>query len=514
MANRRQEGDGSDDEPVGLDEVRRRATGGAAVLATRGILILGLGLVANVILARLLNPRDYGLIALGGVVLVLGGYLAESGLSASLIRRAEAPTRRELEALNALQLAGTVALVLICAAVALPFGRDGAVIAAMAGSLPIMVLRAPSVIVLERQLNYRLMALIDVVDAIVFYTWSITAVALGMGVWGMATGMAARALAGTTLMLLLGPLGPVRPRWSWPLVRPLVGFGAKLQAVAAVGIARDQGINIAAAAVGGLATVGVWNLAYRVLQIPTMMFSAVNRISYPTMSRLRVAGRDPRPAIERSVGSVTVLTGVLVVGTASFAPALPVLAGDEWADVPSTLALSCLAILVNAPIYLASVGYLYALDEPGSVLRSMAVYAAVWLGVTVPLLPEFGAPAIGAGWIVAAVVNAVLLARSAHRSSGAAFATTFLPPALVAAAAGGAGWAIATAGDETVLDGVIAALAAEAILLGGLMLVRRPLLHATYKLVAEAVSSGSAGTPWKSPSTTDSSSSTSTGPAA
>jgi hypothetical protein len=144
----------------------------------------------------------------------------------------------------------------------------------------------------------------------------------------------------------------------------------------------------------------------------------------------------------------------------------------------------------------------------------MATYAALWLAITVPLLAELGAPAIGAGWIVAAAVNAVLLSRSAGRHSGAAIAANFLPPAIVAVTAGAAGWAIATAGDETVLDGILAALAAEAILLAGLMLFRRALLHATYKLLTEAVGSGSARSSWKSPSTTASSSSTSTGPVA
>ena len=80
-------------ERLALDDVRGRAASGAALLGARGALIYALGIVANLALARLLVPRDFGLVALGTVLVVLGTYLAIGGLGAALIRREQSPER-------------------------------------------------------------------------------------------------------------------------------------------------------------------------------------------------------------------------------------------------------------------------------------------------------------------------------------------------------------------------------------------------------------------------------------
>lgn len=490
------------EEPLAADELRRRATSGAALLAARGALILGLGVGANIALARLLEPRDFGVVALGSVLIVLGGYLTQGGLGAALVRRTEPPTQRELEAVNGLQLAATVLLAVVFAAIALPFGRDGLVVATMLATLPISILRAPAVVVLERSLSYSAIAKVDVLEAVAFYAWALGTVALGFGVWGMASAMAVRALVGTGAMVVLGPLGLVRPRWSWAVARPLLGFGAKLQAISLVAIARDQGLNLAVAAIAGVATLGIWNLAFRVLQAPSMVFATVGRVSYPAMSRLLDAGRDPRSTIERGVATLTAISSVAAVAIAGFAPALPSLVGDAWKGVPATLAWSCAAFVIGAPIYIMTVGYLYAADRVGEVLRSMTAYAAVWLAVALPLLPSLGAPAIGLGWIAASIVNVVHLSWRTHRLAGTSLAINFLPPALIAAAAGGAGWAIATAGRESVLHGVLGAAVAEIVLIGGLALVRRALLRDAVRLLREAGRGATGATPVASSGTT------------
>jgi O-antigen/teichoic acid export membrane protein len=334
---------------------------------------------------------------------------------------------------------------------------------------------------------------VDIVDALAFYVWAIVAVALGMGVWGLATAMAARAVAGTAAMARLGPLGLVRPRWSWAAVRPLLGFGAKLQTISIVGIVRDQGINAVTAAIGGVATLGAWNLAFRVLQAPTLVFTTVGRISYPAMSRVLGAGRDPRSTIERGIATLTVATAFLLVAIAGFAPALPALIGEEWHAVPATLATACAAMIVGAPVYIMTVGYLYAADRAGAVLRAMVAYAAIWFAVTFPLLPALGAPAIGIGWIVSSVVSAVLLARPTTRETGASIGANLLPPAAVAALAGAAGWAVASVRGETVFAGLLGMTAAELVLLAGLALIRPSLLVDAWRVLGEAVRGATGG---------------------
>jgi hypothetical protein len=144
-------------------------------------------------------------------------------------------------------------------------------------------------------------------------------------------------------------------------------------------------------------------------------------------------------------------------------------------------------MLVGAPVYIATVGYLYAVDAVGTVLRALVVQTAAWFAVACSLLPPLGAPAIGLGWVAGAGLSAVFLARRTGRRSGASIGPAVVPPATIAAVAMGGGWLVATAGDRTILRGTLAAAAGEVLLLAGLALVRRGLLRDTRALVAEAV---------------------------
>jgi O-antigen/teichoic acid export membrane protein len=492
MGESRAAGGGEASAPLRGDDLRNRVASGALLLGARGGLILVLGVGANILLARLLVPRDFGIVALGTVLLVVGGSLANTGLGAALIGRPDPPTRRQLEAVNGLQLALTIALALAFAGAAIPFGRDGLVVAAMVATLPITTLKTPAMIALERNLEYREIATVDIAEALVFYVWAVTTVALGMGVWGMASGMVVRAFAGTALMIRLSPLGFVRPRWDWAGVRPFLNFGLKIQAVTLVSVVRLQGINVAVAAIAGVGTLGVWNLAWRVLQVPYTLFATVGRVAYPTMSRLLASGEDPRAAMERGLATVAIATALVLVGIVGFAPALPELVGPEWGDVPATLLWSALGLIVGAPVNLIMYGYLYATESVGIVVRLAALQSVVWFAVTLPLLPEFGAPAVGVGSAAGAIASSALYARVGRRRTGARVVGSLAAPTVLAVVGGVLGWAIATAGDRSVLAGIAGAAAGEIVLVGGLMVVRRSLLRETYALLLRSARARSA----------------------
>jgi O-antigen/teichoic acid export membrane protein len=273
-------------------------------------------------------------------------------------------------------------------------------------------------------------------------------------------------------------------------VRPLVPFGAKLQAAALVAMARDQGLNVGVAGIAGVAALGVWSLAYRILQVPTLIVTTATRVSFPAMSRMLQAGEDPRRPIERAVATLTVLMGVVVVGLVGCAPAaMPALLGDAWGDVPAILLWSGAGLLLSAPVLVATIGYLYATDHAGTVVWATAWHTLVWLAVTLPLLPALDAVAVGVGWVPAGIVIATITGRRTAQLTGASILRSVAVPAAVAMMAGAAGWAAASAGGETLLWGAAGALVAEAVLLGGMRLVRRSLLRDTYALAARAVRS-------------------------
>jgi O-antigen/teichoic acid export membrane protein len=474
-------------EPLSTEEVLSRATSGAALLGVRGLAIYAFGIVANLYIASVLQPRDFGLFALGLVLLVLGSYVSEGGFGAALIRREGNPSQHELEAVLGLQLAATTLLALAVAAACVPLGRDGLVVATMAASLPFAVLRTPSVIVAERRLRYRVIATGDVVEAVVYYLWAIGAVALGFGVWGLATGIALRAVAGSLTITLLGHVGFLRPRWSWSTVRPFIGFGVRFQGTAALYIAREQGLNLVVGAVAGLGTLGIWSLGWRVLQVPNLMFVTVGRVAFTAVSRLVAAGRDVRPAIERGIGVLAVVTGLMIAALVGLAVALPAVVGHEWSDVPAVILWSGIGLIVASPIGVATPGYLFAADAVGTVAAALALSALVWFGVAAALLPSLGAPAVGIGWIGAGIVNSLVLARRTKALTGAALLVGMAPVAAVSIAATAAAWLVARQPHDRLLGGVLGAVAGEAIALAGMALFSRPALRDARDVVLRAL---------------------------
>jgi len=481
-------------DPLTAEEIKGRAAGGAVTLGARSLVIFGLGVVGNLVLARLLVPRDLGLVALGTTLITVARYISDAGVAVALIGRTETPSREELGAVQGFQLATTTALAVCFAAAASPFGRDGLVPALMITSLPLASLRMPTVLMLERQLNYGVIARADVVEAVVGYTWAIATVAVGWGVWGLASAAPIRVLAGSATVMRLGPVGLVRPRWDWHLVRPILGFGVRFQAINAVSAGRDQGLNAGIAAIAGVPTLGLWSLAWRIMQVPFLLFVTLWRVSYPAMSRLLETRHDPRPVIERAIGVVAVALSPIVVGIAAGAHALlPPLVGNRWAPSADILVFSSAAMMISAPVSITSVGYLLASRQPTKILISAVAQAVTWLGVALSLLSPLGVTAIGLGWLAMSLVDLTLLSRWVGRDTGARIMRSLMGPAAVAVLAGGLGLIVASAGHHRVLTGLLGVFAAELLLLGGLRALAPEQLRAAARISWNALSAARAG---------------------
>lgn len=474
-----------------VEDVKTRAVHGTAMLGMRSIVTFGFGLVGTLVLARLLTPNDFGLVALGTTVITVASFFSESGIAAALIGRTEPPRRAELQAVLAFQLAGSIALVVVFAAGAWPFGKEGLVPALMLTALPLATLRLPNALVMERELSYGTIARAEVIEVAASYVWAIGTVAAGLDVWGLASAAPVRALVGSVVMIRFGPLGFLRPRWGWRHVRPILRFGVRFQAINVVGAARDQGLNAGIAAVAGFATLGLWSLAYRIMSVPVLLYLNLWRVGYPAMSRLIDADENPRPVIERTIGVVAVAMAPVLVGIAAGADTLiPELLGDRWEETAGILVWGCAATMVNAPIGVPCEGYLFAVSEVSKVLLAAAVGAVVWVGLGLFLLTPVGPSAIGIGWFATGVVDALLMGWWVNRRIGVRVIANFAGPFVVAVAAGAAGIAVATIGDSGWLIGVAGVLVGEAALALGLFVLARDPLRATLRLGGRVIATG------------------------
>ena len=347
-------------------ELRRRATAGLVYITSSGAVGLFTGFVGNLILARLLTPEDFGAVALGLTIVLLASVVGDGGLVAGLIRRKSAPARDELRTLAGILLLTTIFISLVLAAIALQFGTNGAIAAVMLASFPISALQAPGRVVLTRNLVFRRIAVIDVIASISFYVWAIPCALGGMGAWAMATGVVVRSAVSAGLFLAAEGIAWFPPRLAGArAMLPTIRFGIKFQLSYIAHVTTNQTFNAGAGLILGVGALGFWTLTSRLMQLPLVLFQSVWHVSFPAMSHVLAAGRDPVSILERSARMMAVVSVLTIAPFAAAAPGLiPVLFGEQWNNSGVLLPLSCLGLLLVGPVNAAALGYLYAANRP------------------------------------------------------------------------------------------------------------------------------------------------------
>jgi O-antigen/teichoic acid export membrane protein len=431
----------------GLDagQVRQRAARGVVTLSLRGLLTRLLALGANVVLARLLLPSDFGALAFGFTIVAFAGVLSSGGLGAALVRHKETPTRRDLQSLFGFQLlvmSGAAALVAVVGAFS---GRAGALAAIMALSLPLDAVRVPSALMAERVLAFGVIARAEVSEIAAYSVAAIAAVAAGWGVWGVAGATIVRALVGSTVLVRGGSVGLIAPRLSASFLRATARLGVAFQSMSIVYLLRDQGFNVIVGAFGGLSMLGYWTLASRLAQAIVLLFDSLWRVTYPAMARLIDIDADPAGALERGLRLATVAAGAIVAVLAGSSPALvPALFGERWHESIAILPCACLGVLIEGPLSACATGYLSAIDRVGTVLRASGLQTAVLFLTGVPLLNAYGTFGLGLSWLVGSLAAAIVLGLAVRRSAGIDVVPAMAGAVASACAAGSASYVVAT----------------------------------------------------------------------
>jgi O-antigen/teichoic acid export membrane protein len=394
------------DDTLAPSEIRHRAVRGSIALIGRGTALRALGLLTNLVLARILVPREFGQLAIGLTVVALASLFVTGGLGSALLRRPHPPRRSELEGVLAMQLMLGAVIALATAAVAVPFGRTGVVTSIMTLALPVTAIRTPSVVLTERRMQYGPIVLSEVTETAVYAACAIGAALAGFGVYGVAAAGLLRALTGSVAMLIVVPEGRVWPHLHWSEVRPILGFGAKFQAASLIGVGRDQALNVGLAVAGSLSVLGLWGLAQRLLQAPFLMFEALWRVSFPAVARMLDAGDDVREPLRRAAATLSVAVGVVLVALAGSAwDLVPFAFGERWSSAAPAVALPCIGLLLSGPVSVVSAGFLYARGDAGAALRATGISSIATVVCSIALVGSTGEVwGVGVGQLLGAVV--------------------------------------------------------------------------------------------------------------
>ena len=316
-----------------LPSDRQMARGGAWMVLMRWTM-RGIGLLSTLILARLLTPGDFGVIAMAMIVVGLLEILAQTGVDLALIREKE-PSREDFDSAWTLQIVISVSIALLLLLVApvaastfdepriLPVIQALALRSALGGFTNI------GTVEFRRQLDFRTEFRYNIVKRLLNFLIIVSAAAILRNYWALVAGMIAAQIVEVGVSYLFHPY---RPRLCLKRVGRLFSFSSWLIFYR---IARYLSRRVDQFVVGGFAGtnfMGNYYVAYDLATSPTNeLVVPMGRGLYPVYARLK---EEPEKLVEaylKALGTVALLLVPLGFGLAAVAPdAVPVVLGAKW----------------------------------------------------------------------------------------------------------------------------------------------------------------------------------------
>lgn len=313
-----------------------------------------LAVLNTLVLARLLVPADFGLVAMAMSIIVIMELAASFGFDVALIQR-EAVDRRHYDTAWTLNIALYIGLGLVVAALAYPaaaFYREprlAAVILVIAAGWSITGFSNPGVVDFRRYLQFGREFAMVASCRLIGVAITIAAAFAWRSYWALVLG----SVAGRLVQVLASYLAhPYRPHFCLNATSELISFSRWLLLQNAVQAVLIRLPHFLIGRTLGPGPLGLYTIAYEIATVPATEVSApVNRAALPGYSRL--AG--DAAAIKRTfldVGALVLVIGLAVaVGLAAVAePAVQVLLGDRW--LPAAPAIEILAF--SAAVVLAT----------------------------------------------------------------------------------------------------------------------------------------------------------------
>lgn len=319
----------------------------AATTAARFVLQFG----AQVALARLLGPDNYGVYGIGLAVLTFVGFLSGASFSWNLMLLPRIDDKDIRFSFTLQTLAGAAcAVAMYAAAPALAgfFGdpRVEGMVRLLSLAALLTSTSAVATCLLQRDLNFRAIGLIQLASYAVGYLAIGVPLALA-GYGATALGIAAVAQAATVLVAsYIARPHPLRPLFKHASGIEALATGRTVFATNTVNWLLNNLDRVLIARVLNAQAVGLYNVAYNLASIPsTLLLGALQ----PTLLAAGARLQDDRQALARSwrtaVSSVLVLAmPAAVVGALLAADLVHLLYGPAWAESAWVLALLFLCL--------------------------------------------------------------------------------------------------------------------------------------------------------------------------
>ena len=382
------------------------------------------------VVARLLTPADFGVMAASATIVLAFMTISEVGLEAALIAKPDIDQKD-------LAVAWTVAIVRgIVMATGLWLAADvigqamqmpqlASLLRVHAWLLVLQGLQSPVLAIVLKNLNLRLRVIMDLVRRVIE---SIVIIALAVwlrNVWALLVGQLIGMGVGSLLSFWVAPF---RPRFSLyrPACQYFLRYGKHVNVTTLCIFGVMSGGELVIGRILGQDALGFYQIA---LAIPLLLgvraTMLIHQISMPTYALLQGDRLGVVRVFELQMGLIGLIFIPLAAGVAVLAPVIvPVAFGPQWLPIVEPLRILC--------IYVVCAGYLsvmtalhYGANRPDLQLKSWAGQFLVYAMMLVPLTMEFGLSGSAIALVASYVVGVLLQGIGTKALIGTAVGVTF-----------------------------------------------------------------------------------------
>jgi O-antigen/teichoic acid export membrane protein len=395
------------------------------------------------VLARLLEPRDFGLIGMTTAFTGVLSLFRDFGLSTATVQSAKITDAQTstLFWINVVFGAILTCVTLTLAPLVAHFYHEPRLLwvtSVVAVGFLFNGLGVQHSALLQRQMRFTALAFIDVASLIVSTIIAICAAVAGYGYWALVAMTISCPLAGSVGLWLTTSWIPGRPHRRIGL-RSMMRFGG---AITLNGLVLYVAFNLDKVLLGrfwGSEAIGIYGRAYQLIRIPTdSLNSTVGEVAFSALSRIQDDPRRLRRYFLKGYSVVLSLTFPVTVACGLFADDIvAVLLGHKWKAAAGIFRLLAPTILVFA--IANPLGWLLtSLGLVGRGLKIALVLAPVMITGYVIGLPG-GATGVALGYSTAMVLWTAPVVAWAVHGTGVSFVdvvlTVIKPLASVAVAA-------------------------------------------------------------------------------
>lgn len=379
--------------------IRSRMARGAAWMVLFRALDRTLGFVSTLILARLLTPADFGLVAMATSLIALLELVTYFGLDTALLRQSDA-SQGHFNAVWTLNVMAGATLALMMLLLAIPAAhfyrepRVTLVICVLALGPLVQGFENVGVVTFRKEMRFdREFRFLLAKRILAFCTTVPLALSL-RNYWALVAGMLVGRMAGVVFSYALQPF---RPRFALAGMGDLMHFSKWLMAQNFVAFLKERASDLVIGRLAGSYSLGIFSVASEISSMPgTELVAPINRAILPAYMKLA----NDLPALRREYLSVMSMVALLAVpAVAGFAVCAPflilLLLGPKWvqaAELIQILAFYGITQVMQSNAYSAFL----ALGRPQVFVTITLIHVSILMTLLISLTLAFGLR--GAAW--------------------------------------------------------------------------------------------------------------------